>query len=195
MRIGKPRIGLLIAGLLAAAFVGADEPDGAMLGHTCAGCHGTYGVSEGQAPVIGGMSKSFIRKAMHDYRSGERHSTIMARLARGYSDEEIAAMAGFFADQEWVSADEDLDPKEVKRGKELHTTRGCVGCHGPKGISSSPLTPRLAGQYSEYLEIQMDYYRDPDTAVPSEGIAMRGMLSGMSDEDVAALAAFYASQQ
>ena len=70
---------------------------GAMLGNSCAGCHGTDGNSPGAIPSIGGKSIDFIETAMRDFRDGRRQGTVMARHARGYSDEEIRLIAEFFS--------------------------------------------------------------------------------------------------
>ena len=60
---------------------------------------------------------------------------------------------------------------------------------------SAPTTPRLAGQYAEYMVIQMQDYQDANRAIPPVAVPMRGMLAGMSEEDIKALAHFYASQK
>lgn len=72
---------------------------GAMLSHSCAGCHGTDGKSPGAIPSIHGKSSEFISKALLEFRAGLRPSTVMGRHARGYTDEEIQLIAKHFADQ------------------------------------------------------------------------------------------------
>ncbi len=174
----------------------ADSSDPAMLSHTCAGCHGTLGASAGDSmPIIGGQPEVFLKQAMLSYKDGKRHSTIMQRLAKGYDEKQIAAMAKFISAQPWVAADVKVDDKKVAQGKQLHTTKGCAGCHGATGISAAPTTPRMAGQYPEYLYVQMKYYLDPKVAIPPGALVMRTMLKGSSDDDIRALAEFYASQK
>jgi sulfide dehydrogenase cytochrome subunit len=189
---------LLASGLmLSAAPVLADSMDPAMLSHTCAGCHGTFGASAGDSmPVIGGQPKAFLKQSMLNYREGKRHSTIMQRLAKGYDDAQLDAIAAFIADQKWVSAQTDTNPEKVAQGQKLHTTRGCAGCHGATGVApAGSNTPRLAGQYPEYLHIQMKHYLNEKVTIPPSASVMRGMLKGSSDEDIQALAEFYASNK
>ena len=188
--------GALLCGLLASTQSIGGSTDAAMLSHTCAGCHGTFGASAGTSmPVIAGQPKAYLVAAMKNYQAGKRHSTIMQRLAKGYDDKQIDAMAGFFASQPWVSANEELDPALVKKGKQLHMSKGCVGCHGPTGISPLPNAPRLAGQYSEFMIFEMQNYLDDKKPVPASAAAMRAMLKGSSAEDLKAMAQFYASQK
>lgn len=70
---------------------------GAMLANSCAACHGTDGESPGAIPSIHGKSADFIAKSLKEFRSGERHSTVMGRHASGYSDKEIQLIADHFS--------------------------------------------------------------------------------------------------
>ncbi|MDD5033126.1 MAG: cytochrome c [Methylococcaceae bacterium] len=65
----------------------------------------------------------------------------------------------------------------------------CIGCHGAKGISNSGGFPNLAGQKEDYLAAQMKAFRDKTR--PSA--IMGGMAAGLKDEDIANLAAYFAS--
>jgi cytochrome c553 len=66
---------------------------------TCANCHGTGGVSVGDLPSLAGKSRDEIVRAMQEFKSGARPATIMNQLAKGYSEEQIEALAGWFAAQ------------------------------------------------------------------------------------------------
>ena len=65
----------------------------------------------------------------------------------------------------------------------------CVACHGPQGISSNTQWPNLAGQQEQYLIKQLQAFRDGDRQDP----LMTPMASGLSDADIANLAAWYNS--
>ena len=92
--------------LLCAPLYAADVPapatlpqaTGEMMGNTCAGCHGTHGrLSDSAFVPLAGMKESTFIKAMTEFRSGARPATLMGHVARGYNDEQIKAMAEFFA--------------------------------------------------------------------------------------------------
>lgn len=71
---------------------------GQTLGNSCAGCHGTYGVpAVSYIPPLAGMSVEQFTAAMVAYRDGTRSATMMNRIAPAFTDEEIVAMAEFFA--------------------------------------------------------------------------------------------------
>ncbi|MGD2075648.1 MAG: c-type cytochrome [Gammaproteobacteria bacterium] len=174
--------------------VAAEVPrSGNMLANTCAGCHGTYGHSAGELmPSIGGMDKRYITKAMMDFRSGARPSTIMERIAKGYSEQEIAAIASFFSQKEWRSASENVNSRLAAQGQEIHEAQ-CESCHADGGRSGRNEVPRLAGQWQPYLYMQLRDLHDIDY----EGIQpleMRERVQKLSHEELEALSHYYASQ-
>ena len=65
----------------------------------------------------------------------------------------------------------------------------CAACHGANGISSNEIWPNLAGQKETYLAAQIKAFRDGDRKNPM----MAPMAAGLSDADIANLAAYYAS--
>lgn len=66
----------------------------------------------------------------------------------------------------------------------------CSACHGPDGNSAAPNFPKLAGQGAKYLYKQLMDVRDGNRSI----LQMTGMLNGKSDQDLADMAAYYASQ-
>jgi cytochrome c553 len=69
-------------------------------------------------------------------------------------------------------------------------TATCAACHGADGNSPAPAFPKLAGQGEKYLLKQMKDIRDGARPVPT----MVGQVDNMTDEQLANIAAFYASQ-
>jgi len=63
----------------------------------------------------------------------------------------------------------------------------CAACHGPKGISSSPLWPNLAGQHDQYLAKQLKAFREGSRKSP----LMSPQAAGLNDADVENLAAYF----
>jgi cytochrome c553 len=65
----------------------------------------------------------------------------------------------------------------------------CAACHGANGISIIPDYPNLAGQKVKYLESSIKAYRDGERKNP----IMSPMAAGLTDADVANIAAYFAS--
>ncbi len=66
----------------------------------------------------------------------------------------------------------------------------CAACHGADGNSFVPMWPKLAGQHAGYLERQLHLIKDGGRPVPE----MAGTVAGLSDQDIADLSAWFASQ-
>ena len=93
------RMLLAIIGLALFSAAYADDNRPRNLSAPCFACHGTDGNSEGGMPVLAGMDKALFVSQMSDFKSGARPATVMHQHARGYTDEEIKLMAGFFEAQ------------------------------------------------------------------------------------------------
>ncbi|MEM7377293.1 MAG: cytochrome c [Pseudomonadota bacterium] len=77
---------------------------------------------------------------------------------------------------------------DVTRGQELSAS--CAACHGADGNSTIPANPKLAGQYDSYLVHALKSYRDG----LRNNALMNGFAANLSDQDIADLAAYFASQ-
>jgi cytochrome c553 len=76
---------------------GAEEPTvGAVLAANCYICHGPGGTSESRVPSLTRLSGKAIAEAVREARSGKKPGTIMARIAKGYTDAQIDAIAAYF---------------------------------------------------------------------------------------------------
>jgi sulfide dehydrogenase cytochrome subunit len=99
--VGRPLLVLaLVCG--AASDAVAQQPDpnlGRNLAAACANCHGTNGVSRAAVPGLAGRDPSEIARLMQDFRSGKRPATVMHQIARGYGDDQVEAIAAYFAAQ------------------------------------------------------------------------------------------------
>jgi len=68
------------------------------LAATCFTCHGTDGRSvNGVPPSLAGRNKDDLLKQLQDFRDGKRPATIMHQHAKGYTNEQLELIAGYFA--------------------------------------------------------------------------------------------------
>ncbi|MCK5480822.1 MAG: cytochrome C [Gammaproteobacteria bacterium] len=86
---------LTALGISCNAAFAADEYLGRTIASACFGCHGTS--SAAIPPIILGAPSEYIEISMKAFRDGSRPSTIMQRIAKGYTDEEIAAVAQYLS--------------------------------------------------------------------------------------------------
>lgn len=65
----------------------------------CFNCHGTDGKTHGAIPALAGRERAVLEETLKAYKAGTKTATIMQQLAKGYTDEEIAEAANYFARQ------------------------------------------------------------------------------------------------
>ena len=95
-----PRLFIAAALVLAAPWAWAQDANLARnLAATCANCHGTNGNARGEMKPLAGVAAASIVAAMADFKSGAASATIMHQIAKGYSDEQLRLIAGYFAAQ------------------------------------------------------------------------------------------------
>ena len=85
-----------IAVIAAATVASAEPPAGAA---SCSGCHPSSARVASPVPRLVGLDRAAIVRAMQDFRSGQRTGTVMDRIAKGFTDEEIQAIAAWYATQ------------------------------------------------------------------------------------------------
>ncbi len=92
---------LMAIGLLTASGLANAQTDLAArsMAASCANCHGTNGAAAPGMVALAGYDKVGMVKAMAEFKSGARPATIMHQLAKGYSEAQIEAIAGYFAAQ------------------------------------------------------------------------------------------------
>lgn len=71
----------------------------------------------------------------------------------------------------------------------------CSKCHGPDGMSQSPMFPRLAGQQAEYIEQQLRNFRDRSRGDPHAQAYMWGIAGPLNDSQIQELARYYAGKR
>ena len=95
MRIKSAAIGILF---LAATPAAAQTPSPAGAA-ACSGCHPRAGATAPVVLPLAGRSSDEIVASMQAFRKGERSATVMDRIAKGFSDDEIQAIAAWISTQ------------------------------------------------------------------------------------------------
>lgn len=163
------------------------------LARRCLGCHGSDGNSTHPAiPSLAGQNAAYLITAMQRYRDKKRQNKMMVDTAQGLSDDAIRRNAIYFATRAPVNRNtvqnDTIKFSPMADGKQLAVS--CNGCHGDKGNSITPGTPRLTGLSEDYLQIAIGHYRDNKR----QHAVMQLLTRYLSDTDIEKLALYYASQ-
>ena len=147
----------------------------------CLACHGAEGISDYDVwPDLAGQTTKYLTKQLRDFRSGRRHDPWMSPMAVALDDQDIDDLAAYFSSVTGLSGGaESVPPLAI----------ACVACHSADAGQANPLWPSLAGQNKRYMAKQLQDFRDGRRTDPE----MAPSVAALSDLDIEALAAFYAS--
>jgi sulfide dehydrogenase cytochrome subunit len=130
-----------------------------------------------------------------DVEAFPRYSTIMGRIAKGYTEEEIKLMAEYFSAKEVVRPAQAFNVTMAAEGKKLHE-KYCEKCHENEGRSADDDTGVLAGQWQPYFLYSIHDFSHGARAMPKK---MKNTLDQISSTvghtGIEQLAHYYASIQ
>ncbi len=177
-------------------FVGGAVVEGGPAGNPAAGqaksgmcqaCHGKAGVSVNlPGPSLAGQKEVYLAVALRSYVAGQRANPMMATVAKGLSDADIADLASYYTHQNCESPG-DGDKKAAAAGEKI--TDKCSACHGSTGVSAQPSWPNLTGRSAKYLAAALRAYKNGER----KNVMMGAVVKDLSESDMEALAAFYAN--
>jgi cytochrome c553 len=79
------------------------------------------------------------------------------------------------------------------RGIPRQRVPACVACHGPSDLPRNPIYPELAGQYSEYLALQLALFKNESRGGTPYAHLMRAVASRLTSEQMRDVTLYYAS--
>ena len=175
---------------------------------TCSVCHGEEGVSSARNwPNLAGQNPFYIYKQLVDYKDNKgseaKSAQLMVALSAGLSKQDMADLAQYYAQFPLpklsnTNTQELADSNAVKAVKKLvnkgdgqRMIAACAACHGHKGQGGKIDMPALAGQQAVYSRNAMQEFK---TGLRHNDIysRMRIIAKALTDEEINALAQFYA---
>jgi cytochrome c553 len=186
------RLALLaaLAPLWAGAGLAQDAARGAAVAEArqCGACHGPAGVSAlPQVPSLAGQQAEFMALQLILIREGLRRVPAMVEPSRGLSDDDVENLAAYFASLPATHPPDRAAPDAAlaERGAQLAAARNCNACHLPSYVGQRNV-PRINRQREDFLAHTLAEYRDGQRTGADP--QMNGVMHGLSDADVAALA-------
>jgi len=89
---------LATCGVLSQPILAADVAAGKSKSVTCAACHGNKGISMiPMYPNLAGQKEQYLVLQMKAFRDGDRKNMVMAPMAAGLSDSDIANISAYYA--------------------------------------------------------------------------------------------------
>jgi cytochrome c553 len=115
----------------------------------------------------------------------------MRRLARHYSEATPPAAPLAPADAEKM----ELGRRIAMEGVPDRQVAPCQACHGLENGPQNRLFPALAGQYADFIELQLRLWKQGKRGGGAFSEIMEPIVSGITEAEIEAVAAFYASLQ
>ena len=152
----------------------------------CGSCHGEKGVSAvPEAPSLAGQPVLYTQIQLFLFRERQRVNTVMSPMAEGLTDDELTALAEWYAKQPPPAATADPDPALDAKGRALAVTHRCGVCHLPD-YSGRDQIPRIAAQQETYLLQALRDYKNG--ARSGDGAQMAEVVYALNDDDLKAMA-------
>ncbi|AXS79616.1 c-type cytochrome [Dechloromonas sp. HYN0024] len=193
-----------------------DLEKGKEINGTCAACHSDNGQGgkKGEYPRIAGQQVKYIETQLRNFRSRTRVNIPMFPYTqeRELSDADIKDIAAYLAGIEldtkmptYVGTEDALTrllmaekvmivPRaegDLTNGGKIYQKQ-CAACHGKSGRGRG-MFPMLVGQYTPYLQRQVDLYLKGDRPHDEEG--MVGLLNALNLQDIQDVLAYLTSIQ
>jgi cytochrome c553 len=172
----------------------------------CARCHGTDGRGRGGAafPKLAGRKPEYLTGALQAFARGERHSGIMGPVAASLSSDEIRTLADYYGSlviDEASAISAGVDSAEaIERGRKIaadgdpsRRVASCIECHGPGADRRNPAYPDLAGQYADYLVLQLELFKTERRGGSPYAHLMSAVAPRMTREQMRDVSLYYAS--
>lgn len=154
----------------------------------CASCHGADGnATLNGMPSLAAQPALFLETQLVLIREGIRDIPSMAGMLNGFTDAELTAIAGYYAEKPLAAVPKDLDPVLFARGGELAQGMRCGICHLPTYLGRDQI-PRLAGQREDYLVHSLLQFKNNQATGRDSNMA--AAVYGISDDDLKAMSYF-----
>jgi cytochrome c553 len=192
--VGKTLAGvwLVTVGLLFGSTAGSVQAaEGTDITSNCNECHGTDGLGfKPGVPHLNGQPDHLLTSMINAFQQGKRPTKV--KMHRDIAAAEVAPLAKHYSQQKEAQRPKSAtNPELVVRGEALYLKR-CADCHVDNGRDSDKEAPLTAAQDLNYLVEQTLAFK---TGVRKFPFLMDGAYKDLSDEDLTAVAHFFAAQE
>lgn len=194
----------------------ADSEAGETKAAACTSCHGEQGNSMVAAfPKLAQQHESYLVKQLTAFKNGTRKNPMMSGIAMSLSDEDMADIAAYYAQQkishnaEPVLIDDDEEDDQTgdkksagqktveqlmaegadlyRNGDLTREVSACIACHGPTGDGNRPAAfPALRSQHADYLIKALSDFKSGARSNNPDNM-MHMIAKKMTDEEIKAV--------
>ena len=195
-----PRFMVMLLALAPMLAVAVGDPEaGEQKSAVCAACHGMDGNSEiPEWPKLAGQHAEYAARQTRMVRDQVRDVPEMYPMVMDLSDQDIADIAAFYAEQTLQPgvADEelvDLGRRIYHDGNRESGVPACAACHGPAGEGiAGAYYPLIRAQHADYTSDRLQRYRDGEANGDDDPFSqmMVGVAARLTDEEINAVSSY-----
>lgn len=170
---------------------------------SCARCHGRDGLGRGLGafPRLADQSRTYLEASLVAFAEGARHSGIMRPIAAALSAEQRTQIADYYArlspplppPETPLPGSPEVGERIARYGIPDRGVPSCIHCHGPVTVPRNPFYPKLAGQYANYIVLQLELFKKGQRGGTPYASIMHENVDRMTRQQMEAVAAFYAA--
>jgi cytochrome c553 len=170
---------------------------------TCARCHGVDGSGRGVSafPRLAAQRRTYLFNALQAYAAGRRHSGFMEPVAAPLTAHQMREIAQYFNSVEARPTPIGARRQDAiargmvtaSRGIPTQQVPACSDCHGPSPSRKNDAYPILAGQFADYLMLQLELFQTERRGGSRYAHLMRPVAAGLTKEQMRDVALYYES--
>ena len=167
----------------------------------CSRCHGADGNGRGTGafPKLAGQKREYLLASLAAYAAGERPSGVMEPIAAELEPPVMQELADYYSLLRRTTAKQS-NQAAPDRGRIIATfgipekgVPACAECHLPNTGPKNPIYPILAGQYPEYITLQLELFKAAHRGGTSYAHIMHHVAKNLDEQEINDVAAFFAS--
>lgn len=136
-------------------------------GARCARCHGVDGTGRETAafPRLAGQKAEYLQRTLRAYALGARQSGMMAPVAADLDEDAIRTVSEYYAalpaaERQTTARRGSPGERIASQGIPEQDVPPCAECHGPTPRPRNAAYPTHAGQFSDYMELQLRLFAE-----------------------------------
>jgi cytochrome c553 len=174
------------------------------VGQVCRRCHGVDGTGRGlgAVPSLAGQRSAYVYGSLRAFADRHRFSGVMAVIAASLSEKTMREVADYYEEVPSRAREATGDAAAIARGAAI-AARGiperdipsCADCHGPTGTPRNAAYPVLSGQYSRYLALQLELFKQRRRGGSAYANLMHVFVDRLRAEEIDDVTRYYASSR
>jgi cytochrome c553 len=168
----------------------------------CWRCHGADGTGRGPGafPSLAGQRSDYLYESLRAFADRRRFSGIMITVVSNLDDRTMREAAAYYERLPMRAGEASGNTRARERGESIAThgvpdrdIPSCNDCHGPGDTPKNPAYPRLAGQHTRYLALQLELFQQRRRGGSPFANLMHVFVGRLQPDQISEVTTYYGS--